>query len=85
MVSDPEIMNGAPCFRDTRVPFQNLIDYLEGGHSLREFLLQFPAVSTDSGSTSDGTCLGTKSILLNRSGFKGLKNGRLLQEAEDAR
>jgi uncharacterized protein (DUF433 family) len=45
VVSDPEIMNGTPCIRGTRVPFKNLIDYLEGGHSLGEFLRQFPTVS----------------------------------------
>jgi uncharacterized protein (DUF433 family) len=45
IVIDPEVMNGTPCFRGTRVPFKNLIDYLEGGHSLSEFLLQFPAVT----------------------------------------
>jgi uncharacterized protein (DUF433 family) len=38
VVSDPEIMTGTPCFRGTRVPFKNLIDYLEGGHSLADFL-----------------------------------------------
>jgi uncharacterized protein (DUF433 family) len=38
VVSDPEIMNGTPCFRGTRVPSKNLIDYLEGGHSLNDFL-----------------------------------------------
>ncbi len=42
VVIDAEIMNGTPCFRGTRVPFKNLIDYLEGGHSWGEFLLQFP-------------------------------------------
>lgn len=47
VVSDPEIMHGTPCFRGTRVPFQNLIDYLEGGYSLDEFLSQFPTVSRD--------------------------------------
>ncbi len=47
IVSDPEIMNGTPCFQGTRVPFKNLIDYLEGGHSLGEFLLQFPTVSRE--------------------------------------
>lgn len=47
MVSDPDILNGAPCFRGTRVPFQNLIDYLEGGHSLGEFLQQFPTVTRE--------------------------------------
>jgi hypothetical protein len=29
------------------VPFENLIDYLEGGYSLGEFLRQFPTVSHD--------------------------------------
>jgi uncharacterized protein (DUF433 family) len=42
---DPEVMSGAPCFRGTRVPFKNPIDYLEGGHSLGEFLRQFPSVT----------------------------------------
>jgi uncharacterized protein (DUF433 family) len=42
---DPEVMNGTPCFRGTRVPFKNLIDFLEGGHSVGEFLRQFPSVS----------------------------------------
>jgi len=47
IVADPEVMNGTPCFRGTRVPFNNLIDYLEGGHTLGEFLPQFPTVSHD--------------------------------------
>ena len=38
-------MNGTPCFRRTRVPFKTLIDYLEGGHPLGEFLRQFPSVT----------------------------------------
>ena len=41
---DPEIMSGAPCFAGTRVPIQNLIDYLEGGDSIDEFLEDFPSV-----------------------------------------
>jgi uncharacterized protein (DUF433 family) len=45
IVIDPDIMNGIPCFRGTRVPFKNLIDYLEGGHSLGELLTQFPTVT----------------------------------------
>ena len=49
IVSDPEVMRGTPCFRGTRVPFKNLIDYLEGGHSLGEFLRQFPTVTQDAG------------------------------------
>lgn len=47
ILSDPEVMNGTPCFRGTRVPFKNLIDYLEGGHSLGEFLRQFPTVTRE--------------------------------------
>jgi uncharacterized protein (DUF433 family) len=47
VVVDPDVMNGTPCFRGTRVPFKNLIDYLEGGHSLGEFLAQFPTVTRD--------------------------------------
>ncbi len=45
--SDPEILGGTPVFSGTRVPLRNLIDYLEGGHSLDEFLDDFPSVSRD--------------------------------------
>lgn len=44
---DPEIMSGAPCFAGTRVPIQNLIDYLEGGDSIDEFLQDFPSVARE--------------------------------------
>ena len=47
IVVNPEIMSGTPCFRGTRVPFKNLIDYLEGGHPLDEFLRQFPTVTRE--------------------------------------
>jgi uncharacterized protein (DUF433 family) len=42
---DPEILGGIPCFRGTRVPFQNLLDYLEAGDTLDQFLDQFPTVT----------------------------------------
>jgi uncharacterized protein (DUF433 family) len=45
--SDPEILGGTPVFVGTRVPLKNLIDYLEGGHSLDEFLDDFPSVSRE--------------------------------------
>lgn len=45
--SDPEILGGTVVFRGTRVPLRNLIDYLEGGHSLNEFLDAFPSVSPE--------------------------------------
>ena len=44
---DPEIMSGALCFTGTRVPIQNLFDYLEGSSSLDEFLEDFPSVSRE--------------------------------------
>lgn len=45
--SDPEIMGGAPVFAGTRVPLQNLIDYLEGGESIEDFLDGFPSVKRE--------------------------------------
>ncbi|MBC7927898.1 MAG: DUF433 domain-containing protein [Bryobacteraceae bacterium] len=47
IVSNSNVMNGTPCFRGTRVPFKNLIDYLEGGHPLGQFLRQFPTVTRE--------------------------------------
>jgi uncharacterized protein (DUF433 family) len=45
--SDPEIMGGTPVFVGTRVPMQNLIDYLEGGESIEDFLDGFPSVKRE--------------------------------------
>ena len=45
--SDPQIMGGTPVFVGTRVPFQTLLDYLEGGDPLSEFLEDFPSVSRE--------------------------------------
>lgn len=45
--SDPQIMGGTPVFVGTRVPFQTLLDYLEAGDPLSEFLEDFPTVSRD--------------------------------------
>ena len=42
---DPEIMSGTPCFAGTRVPARTLMDYLEAGDSLDDFLEDFPTVS----------------------------------------
>jgi uncharacterized protein (DUF433 family) len=44
---DREILGGTPVFTGTRVPLRNLIDYLEKGHSLDEFLDAFPSVSRE--------------------------------------
>lgn len=45
--SDPEIMGGTPVFVGTRVPVQTLLDYLEAGDPLDEFLEDFPSVSRE--------------------------------------
>ena len=47
IVQNPEIHSGDPVFRGTRVPFQILLDYLEGGDTLDEFLEQYPGVSRE--------------------------------------
>ncbi|MEX8547239.1 MAG: DUF433 domain-containing protein [Mucilaginibacter sp.] len=44
---DPEVMSGAPVFAGTRVPIQNLFDYLENGEDLAEFLDDFPSVTKE--------------------------------------
>lgn len=44
---DPEVMSGTPVFTGTRVPVQNLFDYMEGGDDLSEFLDDFPSVSKE--------------------------------------
>jgi uncharacterized protein (DUF433 family) len=45
--SDPEIMGGTPVFVGTRVPVETLLDYLEAGDPLDEFLEDFPSVSRE--------------------------------------
>lgn len=47
IIRDPEILGGTPVFRGTRVPFQALLDYLEGGQTLDEFLDDFPTVTRE--------------------------------------
>jgi uncharacterized protein (DUF433 family) len=44
---DPEVLGGTPVFRGTRVPFQALLDYLEAGQTLDEFLDDFPTVTRE--------------------------------------
>ena len=45
VVIDREIMGGEPCFAGTRVPVRGLLDYIEGGETLDEFLQQYPTVT----------------------------------------
>ncbi|WP_026101272.1 DUF433 domain-containing protein [Synechococcus sp. PCC 7336] len=42
--SDPDILGGIPVFVGTRVPVKTLLDYLEAGDPLDEFLDHFPSV-----------------------------------------
>ena len=42
---DPDILGGTPVFVGTRVPVKVLLDYLAGGHTLNDFLDDFPTVS----------------------------------------
>jgi len=43
----PQVLGGAPIFRNTRLPFQALLDYLEDGQTLDEFLDDFPTVTRE--------------------------------------
>jgi uncharacterized protein (DUF433 family) len=63
IVSDPDIMGGTPCFRGTRVPVDSLIDHLEAGDSLDEFLPDFPSVTRE---MAVGALEEAKAYLVNR-------------------
>jgi uncharacterized protein (DUF433 family) len=43
----PQRMSGAPCFRGTRVPVQSLIDFLEGGETIHEFIKLYPPITRE--------------------------------------
>jgi uncharacterized protein (DUF433 family) len=47
ITKDPQVLGGTPVFRGTRVPFQALLDYLEGGQTLDDFLDDFPTVTRE--------------------------------------
>lgn len=47
IIKDVDILGGEPVFRGTRVPFKILIEYLEGGDTLDQFLEQYPSVSRE--------------------------------------
>ena len=47
IVKDPDVLGGTPVFRGTRVPFQALLDYLEGGQNLDQFIDDFPTVTRE--------------------------------------
>jgi uncharacterized protein (DUF433 family) len=45
--SSPDVLGGTPVFRGTRVPVQTLIEYLEGGQTIDDFLEGFPTVTRE--------------------------------------
>lgn len=47
ITSSPDILGGTPVFTGTRVPIQTLIEYLEGGETIDDFLKGFPTVARD--------------------------------------
>ena len=47
VTSSPDVMGGTPVFAGTRVPIENLLDYLEGGESIDDFLEGFPSVTRE--------------------------------------
>lgn len=44
---NPDVMGGTPVFSDTRVPVQTLLDYLEAGDSIDDFLAGFPSINRE--------------------------------------
>ena len=47
VASSPDVRGGTPVFAGTRVPIGNLLDYLEGGESIEDFLEGFPSVTRE--------------------------------------
>jgi len=47
ITSSPDVLGSTPVFTDTRVPVQTLIDYLEGGETIDDFLEGFPTVTRE--------------------------------------
>ncbi len=44
---DADVMHGTPCFAGTRVPIQTLIDFIESGETVKDFLAAFPYVTSE--------------------------------------
>ncbi len=43
----PDVLSGTPVFTGTRVPIQTLVDYLQAGESIEDFLAGFPTVKRE--------------------------------------
>ncbi len=65
LIKDQNILGGVPVFRGTRVPFQALLDYLEGGQTLGDFLNDFPTVTRE---TAIGALEEAKALVVSRLG-----------------
>ena len=78
--SDPDILGGTPVFVGTRVPLRNLIDYLERGHSLDEFLDAFPSVSRQQAVAATYARKERLVALLRREGSKSEQQIATLEE-----
>jgi uncharacterized protein (DUF433 family) len=68
IIRGPNILGGVPVFRQTRVPFQALLDYLEEGQTLHDFLVDLPTVSREA---AIGTLEQAKSLLVTASKREG--------------
>ena len=66
--SDPDILGGTPVFVGTRVPLQALLDYLEAGRPLDEFLDDFPSVTREQ---AVGALEEAKRVLVSRARAAG--------------
>ena len=47
ITASPDVMGGTPVFAGTRVPIQTLLEYLEGGETIDDFLAGFPTVTRE--------------------------------------
>jgi uncharacterized protein (DUF433 family) len=85
VVKNPAVLSGEPVFRGTRVPFKALIDYLEGGESLGEFLEQYPSVTREAAVAALEEALaagGYDCTTVQEAGWSGTTNGELLTLAQ---
>jgi uncharacterized protein (DUF433 family) len=78
IVKDRDILGGVAVFRGTRVPFQTLLDYLEGGQSLDEFLDDFPTVSREA---AIAALEQAKTLLVDQLGGKSCSTSASLKDS----
>ena len=81
ILRDREILRGTPVFRGTQVPFQALIDYLDGGQTLDEFLDEFPTVSREA---TVHALEHAKALLVSELGRGSFSTGAFQQDSKTA-